>query len=232
MASPPSSKPPLSPIRWRPFLLFFLVALGAVLVSFLDLGVRARRAVRRAERLERWSRHPEERDAFLEAEYLKGVADVDRRRLSSAEKEMALDVLRKRREEARARPAAAEAYHAWRDVYELYAPPETAATRRARLMAAAARQRWREDWTSRRLPFDESLLDLEPGEEGGLRVVYSTPDGREASRAFSRLETLDLPAKVLPPDPARSPGDRALKLLVPEDRFWEAHEALRSLVEK
>jgi hypothetical protein len=221
---------PLPP-RLRRLSTVVIAVLGALLIAFLDLGARARSAYRRAERLERWSRFPGERDAALEAEYLKGVAALDRRRPSQAERDAVLEVLRKKQEEARARSAAGEAYHAWRDVYEVYAPPETGRTRLARLMAPADRQRWREEWTAKHLPFDDAFLDLETGEEDGYRWVYSTVDGREASQVLNKLQALEVPAKMLPPDKKRS-KDAAVKILVPEERFWEAHEALRPLVDK
>jgi hypothetical protein len=207
-----------------------VAAAGAAVLAmaWLDLSSRARTAYRRAERLDLSARRPAEREASLERVFLDGVAVLDRRRASGAEREIDLEILRKRWEEGRLRSPWAEAYHAWRDVCDLYAPPETWRTRRARLLAPAARQKWREDWKARGLPYSETLLDLEPGETEGYRLLVTTTDGREASQILTVLETLDVPDRMIPPGGA--PGDHSIRILVPEDRFWEAHQALRPLV--
>jgi hypothetical protein len=162
--------------------------------------------------LESQAERTAEREKAVEKAFLDGVAALDRRRSSPPEREIELEVLRKRWEEDRLRSPWTEAYHAWKDVYDLYSPPETRWSRRARLMAPAARQKWREEWTARGLPFAESLLDLEPGEDGGYRLLVSTRDGREASEMLNVLVTVDI------------------RILVPEDRFWEASQALLPLV--
>jgi hypothetical protein len=206
------------------------VVLAAFAVAGLDLASRARAGYQRAERMESQALHPSERDKAVEKMFLDGVAALDRRRLSPAEREIEMEILRKRWEEARLRSPWTDAYHAWRDVYDLTAPPETRWTRRARLLAPAARQRWREDWVARRLPFDDALLDLERGESDGFRLVYSTTDGREASRALNLLGAIDVPCRMLPPAEPAPPGDPSIRFLVPEGRFWDAHQALVPLV--
>jgi len=217
-----------TPARGRQAAAVSAAGAAVLAMAWMDLSSRARTAYQRAERLDQSARRPVEREASLERAFLDGVAVLDRRRVSGPEREIDLEILRKRWEEDRLRSPWAEAYHAWRDVCDLYAPPETWRTRRARLLAPADRQKWREDWKARGLPYSETLLDLEPGETEGYRLLVTTVDGREASQILSVLETLDLPDRMVPPGDA--PGTQVLRILVPEDRFWEAHQALRPLV--
>lgn len=221
----------MKPLRFLPSLApWALVVAAAFAVAGLDLASRARAAYRQAETLERQALRPPERDRAVESMFLDGVAALDRRRLSPGDREIEIEILRKRWEEARLRSPWTEAYHAWKDVYELYSPPETRWSRRARLLAPAARQRWREDWTARGLPFAEGLLDLDRHETDGFRVVYSVTDSGAAAQIARLLETIGLPCRLLPPPDPSAPGDRAYRLLVPEDRFWEAHGAIAPLV--
>ena len=90
--------------------------------------------------------------------------------------------------------------------------------------------RWREEWTARHLPFEESFLDLDSQQTEGYRLLFTTRDGREASRALTLLDALEVPVRLVPPEDRRAPGGRVIRLLAPEDRFWEAHQALRPLV--
>jgi hypothetical protein len=212
----------------RRFSLVFLAVLAVFSAAALDRWSRVRAAGRKAERLERLALRPVDRDRALEAAFLDGVAALDRRRPSAAEREAGVEALRKRWEMDRLRSPWTDAYHAWRDVHALYAPPEGPWTRRARLSAPAARQRWREEWTVRRLPFDEGLLDRVAGEEEGFRLLCSFPGEEDLKPAAHLLAGLGVPYKsVFPADAA--PAGRDALLLVPEDRFWEAHKALRPL---
>lgn len=204
----------------RSIAVFLLCAAAVASIASIDRYSRVRSAYRRAERLERLARRPADRDRVLEAAFLSAVDALDRRRPSPAQREAEVEILRKRWEQNRIRSAWAEAYHAWRDVYGLYAPPEGRWTRRARFLAPAARQRWREDWTERGLPFQEGLLDAVPGEEDGFRWLATFPDPREMSQVRGVLTQLEIPS--------HSAGDAVL--LVPEARFWEAHQALMPLV--
>jgi hypothetical protein len=199
----------------------------------MDFRSRARNAFLAAEGFERLALNPVERGQALERDFLRGVQDLERRknsgRLPAPEAAVELEILKARRDESLSRSPEADAYHAYREVYELYAPPETLLTRRSRLKAAAFRQKWRETWAARGLPFSETMFDLLPGEEPGWRWVYSSPDKREISRASDVLSGMGIPARIVS---AEHRGPDGHVLLAPEDRFWEAQEALGPLVEK
>lgn len=227
MGSPKSPKllspaPAVGP-RWRILFPLALTLVAAFSIVLLDRFSRVRSLYRRADALELLARRPADRDRALEAAFLAGVDALDRRRPAPPQREAEVEVLRKRWEQERLRSAWADAYHAWRDVYDFYTPPEGRWTRRARLLAPAARQRWREEWTERGLPFQESLLDLVPGEDEGFRWLGTFPDKRELSQIMSLLADLEIPFRAVSP-PGGTPG-----LAVPDTRFWEAHQALRPL---
>jgi hypothetical protein len=121
------------------------------------------------------------------------------------------------------------AYQWYKDTYELFSPPESRWVRRARFLAPAAKERWRDELRAKNIPFEEYMLDLEAGEDAGTLTVYSTGGRAEADRCAALLNAKGIAAKIYDaPAEGRLPQE-GLKIIVPRERFWDAHEALKAV---
>lgn len=119
------------------------------------------------------------------------------------------------------------AYTWYQTALELFSPPESKWVKRSRLLAPAAKQKWREDLRKRKVPFEEYNLDLEAGEPEGSHTVFTTQNKKEAERLKQILEVRKI--SVIVYDEKANKGFKALgvKLIVPEKQFWPAHEIIR-----
>jgi len=210
-------------------------AAAAYGMIYIDVQARAREAFLQGTRYLSWHKDPEGKRVFLEGKFLKDKAVLDRKKakgeLSAEAYAEDLEVLRFDREQAAAESAVKYAYQWYKDVYELFSPPESKWVRRARFLAPAAKQLWREELKAKNIPFEEYMLDLEPGEEAGTLMVFSTRKRSLADKCVAALKAKNILATVYDgPAHGRLPQE-GLKILVPRDAFWPAHEALRGVVD-
>lgn len=217
--------------RWAAIAAGLAAAVGAVYAALLlDTAARAREAYREADRYTRWFLTPEAKKEDLARNFEKDLDQLARRKESGRQNEAAyaleLDVLRARFSAAGSESPAKRAFHWYRDVYLLYSPPETIWTRRARLLAPAFREVWREEARVRRLPAADSYWDPEPGLAAEERVVFSARRRAEAERARDLLAGRGLNVRLAEDDRRRGAGE-GFWLAVPEAEFWDAHRVLR-----
>ncbi|HRY28613.1 MAG TPA: hypothetical protein P5079_01100 [Elusimicrobiota bacterium] len=219
--------------RWvQNTLLVAGTAAVAYLMVFIDVQARAREAYRQGETSLRWAQNPDEKKQFYEEKFLREKKKLDRRRekaeISQEDYDQDLEVLKFDRDQVVGESSLKYAYQWFKDTYELFSPPESKWVRRARLMAPAAKERWREELRAKNIPFEEYMLDLEIGEEPGTLMVYSTRGRKESERAAELLRSKGIEPKVYDaPAHGRLPQE-GLKILVPRDKFWEAHEILKA----
>lgn len=144
-----------------------LAVLGVIALLYgmvaLDVVLRGRECYLKGEQYERWSEHPEEKRAALDAEFERGKAKLDRDlaagRIKQDRHDLELDNLRFDRDFKLQESSVKYAYIWYKTAYELFTPPETPWTRRAREKAAAAKEKWKEELRSRKIPFEEYMLD-------------------------------------------------------------------------
>lgn len=206
------------------------VAYGMI---YVDVVARAREAFREGEKYSRWNERPEEKARFYEQKFMKEKAALDKRRekgkISAEDYDQDLEVLAFDRDQAAAESSLKYAYQWYKDTYELFSPPESRWVRRARYLAPAAKQKWREELRAKGIPFEEYMLDLEAGEDAGTLMVYSTRRRAEADRCVEVLKAKGIEARLYDaPAQGRLPQE-GLKVIVPREKFWEAHEALSGL---
>jgi len=231
-AAPPSLDRSLSRRRWLQGARgAVLAAAGVYAFLTVDTVARSREAVREAERYALWHRDPEARRRALEDDFRRGLTRLSRRREADrlAEEAFALelDLLRVRHETAMNLPAAARAFQWYRDAYRLFSPPETPWTRRARLLAPAFKEAWRDEVQRRGLPTTETLWDDEPGLAPDERMVFSARGEGRAAFAQEALRAVGIEARLIKDERPRGAGE-GYWLAVRKDRFWEAHEALKA----
>lgn len=202
---------------------------------YVDVVARAREAFRQGETYARWNENPEEKKRFYEEKFLKEKMNLDKRRekgeLSTDDYDQDLEVLKFDRDQAVNESSLKYAYQWYKDTYELFSPPESKWVRRARFLSPAAKERWREELRSRNIPFEEYMLDLEAGEDTGTLMVYSTRNRKESERCVEALKSKGVDARVYDgPANGRLPQE-GLKIIVPREKFWEAHEVLEAVVD-
>ena len=215
-------------IRWC---VGFSLAAGSVYGALcLEMGGRARSAYIEAEHFRRWANDPALKVRELEKDYLKANERLAALRArgdrSADELRLEQDILQARFDLRRAESPARRAYFLYRDVYRLYSPPPTELSRRARLLAPAAKQAWREDVSRAGVSPSEELIGPEFCEKADRRAVYSTTDKFDASNLVAILKTNGVPAEVLEGKDA----DPGYWITVPSADFWRAHRKLVSLL--
>jgi hypothetical protein len=220
--------------RWvQNVLLVAATAAVAYAMVYLDVRSRAREAFAEGQKYERWAAEPEEKKRFFERKFLKEKSALDERKekgaLSAEEYEQDLEVLQFDRDQAVSESSVKYAYQWYKDVYELFSPPESGWVRRARLLAPAAKERWRDELRAKGIPFEEYMLDLESGEDAGTLSVASTRSRREADRWREALKAQGVDAELYDAAADGRLPQEGIKLLVPRDRFWKANETLKGL---
>jgi hypothetical protein len=218
--------------RW---LVGFSLAAGGVYGAVcINMGAGARASFTEAEGFRYWFENPAARDRALEADYVNAHRGLSlqqgRGELTAEGLRLEQDILEARFSMRRAESPAKRAYFAYRDVYRLYAPPETDLSRRARLLAPAAKHAWREESVGRGWPVTDVMFDPEPGETAGRRVVFSTPHRFEAANLAAILRGKGISADTF--DDGQVPGAarQGVWITVSSDDFWRAHAQLKSLL--
>lgn len=235
MISPPSVLA-FSRIRlWRAFqslMVFSAVVAGVVGILCLEMGARARASFFEAEGYRFWANDPSVARRALEAEFLNAgerwTALADRRERSEDVLRLERDILRAHYDARVAESSAKRAYFAYRDVYRLFGRPETRYSRRARLLAPAAKEAWREETRRRGLPVTDLMFDPEPGEEGDHRVVFSTARLDEARRLEAHLRSAGFSVQMMESRGGAGAWARGFILTVSSSEFWEAHASLKT----
>jgi hypothetical protein len=212
---------------------FFLMAGSVYGAIFLETEARSRSSFLEAERFRQWTIDPSGMARDLEGEFLKEserlISRQTREPMTSGDLRLERDILEARYSARREQSPAQRAYFSYRDVYRLYSPPETGRSRRARLLAPAAKQVWREDATRRGLPQSPSMFDLEFRESTDQRVVFSARDRGEVETLASNLRARGVSARVGRRRSVSESVGLDYCITVSNADFWRAHGQLKSL---
>lgn len=223
--------------RWaQNALMIAATAAIAYAMVYVDVLARAREAFRQAERYEAWEKDPEQKKRHFEAKFLKEKGLLDKRKekgdLSAEDYDQDLEVLKFDRDQAVNESSVKYAYQWYKDAYELFSPPESRWVRSARFRAPAAKERWRDELRAKNIPFEEYMLDLEAGEKPGMLTVLSTNDRGELERCVEALKAKGIEPEVYDAPAKGRLKQEGVKVIVPRERFWEAHEILKSTVKE
>ncbi len=216
------------------YFIWFLVPVVIALVYgmvVIDVMARARSSFQHAQIYDQWDQDPESKKQFFERKFFRQKAVLDQRREQGriSQDEYAVDVerLNFQRDKAVNDLSIKYAFQFYHDTYALFSPPETKLIRQARLLAPAAKQRWRETLAARGIPFQEYMLGLEAGEDTGHLMVYSTRKQSEADQCLKRLQSSNIQV-ILYNAPAQGrPKHEGIKVMVPPEQFWQAHEMIK-----
>jgi len=211
--------------------LVVLTAAVAYAMIYVDVIARAREAYRQGEKYMAWYERPEEKKTYLENKFIKEKSSLEKKRAKGkiSEEEFAqnLEILQFDRDQMMTESSIKYAYQWYKDTYELFSPPESKWVRQARFLAPMAKELWRDELRGRRIPFEEYMLDLEAGEEEGTLSVLSTRRRELAEEWREQLRKNGIEAKLYDAPAAGRLPQEGLKIIVPRETFWQAHELLK-----
>ncbi len=140
---------------------------GTILVLYamvyVDVVLRAKDAYREGEKYWRWHEHPEEKSSTIDAEFNKEKLALDeklsRNKLTKDEHERQLEIAKFDRDRNLEESSIKYAYVWYKTAFELFSPPESKWVRLSREKAPLAREKWKDELRSKKIPFEEYMLD-------------------------------------------------------------------------
>jgi len=149
---------------WRRRFLWSLGVIGMVYgIVVADVLLRGREAYLEGEKYWRWSEHPEERRAYVEAQTAPARARLDRRHAEGALDDETyardLELLQFDREQRLKESTIKYAYAWYQTAADLFTPPESKWTRLSRQKMPLAKERWKAELRAQGIPVAEYRID-------------------------------------------------------------------------
>jgi hypothetical protein len=136
---------------------------GVYVLVRADLAVRARSAEREGEKWLEWSRKPELKKAFFDAELAARQSELARElakgELDRGAYERKAGLARFERDQAVAESSLKYAYVWYQTAAELFSPPETRWSVRARAKMTETRALWKRELDARHIPYQDHMLE-------------------------------------------------------------------------
>ena len=144
-----------------------LLVLGAACavyaMIYADLVLRARSAYLEGEKFMEWHRDPGAKKAFFEAQFEREKAGLDAEkaagRMAEAEHLQRVKLERFRADEAAAESSLKYAYHWYKTAVELFSPPRSRWVRLSESKMAEAKELWKKELDSKKIPYEEYMLE-------------------------------------------------------------------------
>ena len=149
---------------WRRTLLTAAgLALAVYAMAAVDVVLRARSAYNEGEKWLEWSRRPELKKAHFDAELAARETELGREaaagRLDAAALERKRGLARFERDEAVAESSLKYAYVWFQSAAELFTPPESRWSARARARMAETRELWKKELDAKKIPYQDYMLE-------------------------------------------------------------------------
>jgi len=223
--------------RWvQNTLLVLVTAAIAYGMVYVDVIARARESFRQGDLYMNWNRHPENKTSHMEQKFLKEKAALDKKRdkgkITQEEYDRNLEIIQFDRDHTMNESSIKYAYQWYKDTYELFSPPESKWVRRARFLAPMAKEIWRDELRAQRIPFEEYMLDLEVGEESDTLMVFSTRKRSVAEESLRLLKGEGIQTHLYDALAHGRLPQEGIKIIVPREKFWQAHETLKEIANR
>lgn len=157
------------PLLWyqKKWVQYSLLTIGTIAILYgmiyIDVVSRAKESYIQGEKFWRWHEHPEEKKSELDAIYEKGKADLEKKlskkKISQEEYDRQLEILGFDRDRNLEDSSIKYAYVWYKTAYELFSPPESKWVKLSREKAPIAKEKWKEELRSKKIPFEEYMLD-------------------------------------------------------------------------
>ena len=129
----------------------------------VDIVLRARSAYLEGEKWLSWEAHPERKKAHFDAEFAQRRKTFERERdggrLTAAEFDKKVELAGFERDEAVAESSLKYAYVWFQTATELFTPPESRWTVRARSKMIETRGLWKRELDAKRIPYQDYMLE-------------------------------------------------------------------------
>lgn len=151
-------------MNWRRALLTAAGGLAFVYAAAcVDVALRARSAYLEGEKWLEWDRRPELKKAHFDAELVAREAALkaqrDSGKISAPEHDKKLFLARFERDEALKESSLKYAYVWFQSAAELFTPPETPWSRKARARMRETRELWKKELRAKNVPFQDYMLE-------------------------------------------------------------------------
>lgn len=201
------------------------------LMIYVDVRSRAREAFQEGVKYESWYNKPDIKKNFLDEKFTREKVELDNKlakgKLTEQVYRQDLEILEFDHEQALKESSIKYAYQWYKDTYELFSPPESVWVRKARLLAPSMKQKWREELREKNIPFEEYMLDLEPGEDDKKLSVFSTKDEALSEKLKNLLSSSGIDCVIFDERSVRRIPAAANKLIVSSEHFWQAYNIVK-----
>lgn len=148
-------------VRKAACILGLIAALYALV--YADVVMRAREAYLEGEKYMRWQADPGAKTAEITAKFEKEKAALDKKlakgKLKKEDCDRELEAAAFDRDRQMEESSAKYAYVWYQTAYELFSPPESKWVRLSRQKAPLAKEKWKEELRSKKIPFEEYMLE-------------------------------------------------------------------------
>ncbi|MEK7656465.1 MAG: hypothetical protein AAB412_01785 [Elusimicrobiota bacterium] len=154
-------------VVFSPWIRGTLIVLGAACavyaMIYADLVLRARSAYLEGEKFMEWHRDPAAKKAFFDAQFEREKAGLDAQKAAGdmleAEHLQRVKLERFRADEAAAESSLKYAYHWHKTAVELFSPPRSRWVRLSESRMAEAKELWKKELDSKKIPYEEYMLE-------------------------------------------------------------------------
>lgn len=144
-----------------------LIAAGLLVAVYamvrVDLVLRSRSAYLEGEKWSEWSRRPELKKAYFDAELAAREAELARDlaagRLDKAAHDRQAGLARFERDQAVAESSLKYAFVWYQTAAELFSPPENKWSAMARVKMAETRELWKKELDAQKIPYQDYMLE-------------------------------------------------------------------------
>jgi hypothetical protein len=149
---------------WKRAALAALAAAAALYgVVAADVVLRARSACLEGEKYMWWREHPEEKQAYFDAELSRSErrlqADFERGRMSKDELDERIELARFERDQSVSESSAKYAYVWFQTAADLFTPPESRWSERSRTRMKDAKKLWQDELRAKGIPFEDAMFE-------------------------------------------------------------------------
>jgi hypothetical protein len=151
-------------MAWRKALLTAAGLLAFVYAAAcVDVVLRARSAFLEGEKWLSWNEHPEFKKAHFDSEFDERRRAIERERdsgrLSAGDFDKKMQLASFERDQAVAESSLKYAYVWYQSAAELFTPPESRWTRRAREKMISTRVLWKKELDTKKIPYQDYMLE-------------------------------------------------------------------------
>ena len=145
--------------------IYWVLATIAILYAmiYIDVCLRAREAYLEGEKYWNWHQHPEEKSKVILSQFELSKNELiqkkNENKITELEFKRQMEILEFDKDKNSEESSIKYAYVWYKTAFELFSPPESKWVKLSREKAVLAREKWKEELRSKKIPFEEYMLD-------------------------------------------------------------------------